>query len=203
MQRVALHPWLAILDHLFLLRPMLMPPVWTIGLLGWGQGQRQIGESDWSQLLVPVAIFTLLTGGVYVQNQIYDIDGDRANRKLFLLAEGYISTRAATIQVFVCYIGAVLLGFIHAIWLGVLMCVAMGLGIQYNTPPLRWKDRPFEGLLYNVIVYGVIAFSIGWLTVASWHSSMLVRTIPYCFGVGAIYLNTTLPDITGDRLAGK
>lgn len=203
MQRVVSRPWLTLLDHLFLLRPMLMPPVWTIGLLGYGQGQRQVSESELLQTLLPIAIFTLLTGGVYVQNQIYDLEGDRANHKLFLLTGGYISTRAAQIQTFVCYSAAVLFAFFHSGWLGIMMGTALVMGFQYNAPPLRWKDRPIEGLLYNVVVYGVIAFAVGWMSVAPLSVWMGMHALPICLGVVAIYLNTTLPDIPGDRLAGK
>lgn len=182
---------------------MLMPPVWTIGLLGYGQGVRQAVESDWMQPMAPIFIFTLLTGGVYVQNQIHDVEGDRANRKLFLLTDGYISMRAAQIQTVLCYGGAVLLGILHSVWLGILMGLALILGFQYNAPPLRWKDRPLEGILYNIIAYGIIAFGIGWLSVVPLSAGLWIHALPYCLGVGAIYLNTTLPDIPGDRLVGK
>ncbi|MBT5876855.1 MAG: UbiA family prenyltransferase [Candidatus Latescibacteria bacterium] len=203
MQRVASPLWLKALDHLFLMRPMLMPPLWTISILGYGQGQRQDVSPDWTTLLYPIAVFTLLTGGVYVQNQVFDLEGDRANNKLFLLGDGYISLRAAGLQTWGCYLGAVILAFFHSTWFGALMCGALLLGSQYNAPPLRMKDRPVEGLLYNVVIYGGFAFVTGWMVLADFSLDLLLKTIPYCLGVGAIYLNTTLPDIPGDRAAGK
>lgn len=203
MQRVATPLWLKALDHIFLMRPMLMPPLWTISILGYGQGQRQAVSPDWTTLLYPLAVFTILTGGVYVQNQVFDLEGDRTNNKLFLLTDGYISLRAAGLQTWGCYIVAMILAFLHSAWLGTLMSGALILGSQYNTPPLRMKDRPIEGLLYNVVIYGGFAFAAGWLVLADFSSDLLIGTVPYCLGVGAIYLNTTLPDITGDRAAGK
>lgn len=183
---------------------MLMPPVWTIGLLGYQQGQQSAGETaSWTQAVVPIAVFTLLTGGVYVHNQIVDMEGDRANNKLFLLADGFVSPRAAAVQTAVCYGGAVVSGFLYDGWLGFLMALSFLLGMGYNVAPFRWKDRPLAGLLYNVVVYGIIAFVVGWRAVAPFDAELLLAAVPYCFGVGAIYLNTTLPDMPGDRLTGK
>ncbi len=203
MQRVASPPWLTALDHLFLMRPMLMPPVWTISLLAYGQAQQQVSGSDWLPALYPIAVFSLLTGGVYVQNQVHDIESDKANCKLFLLTDGYISVRAANLQTLLCYGASVILAFIHSTWLGSLMSLYLLLGNQYNIPPFRWKDRPNAGLLYNVIVYGTLTYVMGWMAAAPPDYEMVLQSIPYCLGVGAIYLNTTLPDIPGDRAAGK
>ncbi len=203
MQRVASPLWLKTLDHLFLMRPMLMPPVWTITILGFGQSQRQVPGSDWTVLLYPVAVFTLLTGAVYVQNQVYDVESDRANRKLFLLGDGYISIKTASWQALLCYSTAAVLAFAHSTWFGWLMVVALILGNQYNIKPLRLKDRPVGGLLYNVVVYGGLTFVTGWMSAEVPREGMWISTVPYCFGVAAIYLNTTLPDIDGDRAARK
>src|SRR3989304_3784451 len=61
------------LDYIFVLRPVLMVPVWTILLLGHHQGSRY-GFSDRS--LFWLFIFsTLFIGGVYLLNQIYGGDG--------------------------------------------------------------------------------------------------------------------------------
>jgi 4-hydroxybenzoate polyprenyltransferase len=194
--------WTA-LDYLFLLRPLLMPPVWTIGLLGFGQGQRAGGLPDGQAAVVALGLFTLLTGGVYAQNQIYDVEGDRANRKLFLLAEGYIPVASAARFAYGCFIVALAGAWGYAPWLGVLMSVAAFMGVAYNTPPLRWKDRPVAGFVYNVAVYGVIVFITGWGAAGRIGADALLQAVPYCLGVGAIYLNTTLPDIPGDRTTGK
>lgn len=203
MQRVRTGAFLTALDHLFLLRPMLLPPVWTIGLLGYEQGRRWTGGDAGESPLIPIALFSLLTGGVYVHNQITDIEGDRANQKLFLLADGYISERAATVQMLLCYGGAIGLSFLHSARLGGLMVVGGLLGLLYNSPRFRWKDRPVRGLVYNLCAYGGLAFAVGWLAAAPPVGWLIVHALPYCLGVGAIYLNTTLPDIPGDRLAGK
>jgi chlorophyll synthase len=194
---------LSALDGLFLLRPLLMPPVWTIGLLGFGRGQEFAGETGALPPLVPIGLFTLLTGGVYAQNQIYDIESDRKNSKLFLLADGFISLARAQRIVWSCFALAVGGAWWHARWLGALVSVAALAGMAYNMPPFRWKDRPVEGFMYNVGVYGVIVFLTGWGGVAPITPEAFMTTLPYCLGVAAIYLNTTLPDISGDRATGK
>ena len=192
-----------ILDYLFLTRPMLMPPVWTIALLGFARAQQATGAQDWGATLVPIALFSLLTAGVYVQNQLFDIEGDRTNGKLFLLAEGIITATAARRFALTLYLLAVVGAWVSSLWLGSLIFVSALLGIAYNAPPFRWKDRPYLGYLYNAVIYGVMVFLVGWGAVAPINSEALIATIPYFFGVGAIYLNTTLPDIPGDRATGK
>lgn len=192
-----------IADYLFLTRPMLMPPVWTIALLGFGRAQQATGAHDWGATLVPIGLFSVLTGGVYVQNQLYDIEGDRANGKLFLLAQGVISVAAARRFAFLLFFVAVVSAWLSSFWLGATISLSAFLGIAYNVPPFRWKDRPYPGYLYNAGIYGVIVFLVGWGAIAPITSEALIATTPYFFGVGAIYLNTTLPDIPGDRASGK
>lgn len=191
------------LDCFFLIRPMLMPPVWTIALLGFGRAQQATGGQEWGVTLVPIALFSLLTGGVYVQNQLYDVEGDRANGKLFLLAEGLVSVIEARWITAILFFVAVVGGWFYSFWLGVILSLSFVLGIAYNVAPFRFKDRPYAGYLYNALIYGVVVFLVGWGAVAPITSEALLATIPYFFGVGAIYLNTTLPDIPGDRANGK
>lgn len=192
-----------VLDYLFLMRPMLMPPVWTIGLLGFASARTAPASVSCVSAIIPLGLFTILTAGVYVQNQIYDIEGDRLNRKLFLLAEGHIAVASARWVALGCFGTAVAGAWWYAPWLGALMAVAAFFGAAYNMPPFRWKDRPLEGFLYNAVLYGVIVFLTGWGSVSQPDLQALAGAVPYFFGVGAIYLNTTLPDIPGDLAAGK
>ncbi|MBM3265084.1 MAG: UbiA family prenyltransferase [candidate division Zixibacteria bacterium] len=188
----------SVLDCFFLMRPLLMPPVWTIGLLGAGQS-----GGPWRQTVLPLALFTILTGGVYVHNQMHDVEGDRLNRKLFLLADGMVSLQTARNLFFACFAIALVGAWIYAPWFGLLTTVSAGMGYAYNAPPFRWKDRPFPGFAYNVVIYGIVVFFVGWAAATEPATAGLVHAVPYVFGVGAIYLNTTLPDIEGDRTTGK
>ena len=91
---------LALLDYVFLLRPVILVPGWVFLLLGYHSGRAWVGEpaSPWyppGRLLLSLVIFTAIMGAIYILNQICDREADRLNRKLFLISEGRISPAAA------------------------------------------------------------------------------------------------------------
>lgn len=189
------------LDHLFLIRPVLMPPVWTILLLGHRRSSQLSGDDNLPGLAV--LLVTFLVGAVYVLNQIFDIESDRQNKKLFFLAKGYISKRSAIFEMVLLNLISIIPAFLISVKLGFLFTLGMLFGILYSTPPVSLKNRPFGGLILNVLAHGNLAFLIGWSMNHSLSTKSLLFSFPYMFAVGAIYLNTTIPDMEGDRRSGK
>jgi len=190
------------LDHLFLLRPVLMPPLWTILLLGYYQGRRGLGY--FGPLGRTFLFSTFLMGAIYILNQLRDIESDRINRKLFLLPEGWVSSWSAWAEAIILFLLAGFGTFKIAPPLGFAFLFAMILGAAYSFPPLSLKDRPWGGLLANMLGHGLLAFSFGWLTASpSFSLRLLCYSLPYGLAIGAVYLNTTLPDREGDRIVGK
>jgi 1,4-dihydroxy-2-naphthoate octaprenyltransferase len=57
--------------------------------------------------------------------------------------------------------------------------------------------------MLNALAHGNIAFLIGWCMIQSLSWQALTFSLPYMLAVGAIYLNTTIPDMDGDRMSGK
>jgi 4-hydroxybenzoate polyprenyltransferase len=189
------------LDYLFLMRPVLMPPVWTILLLGHRRSSQLSGESHLPGLAL--LLVTFLVGAVYVLNQIFDIESDRLNQKLFFLARGYISKGAAIVETILLNVLCVIPAFIISLQLGLLFLLGMIFGFLYSAPPFGVKNRPFGGLILNALAHGNLAFLIGWIMNRSLSADSLLFSLPYMFAVAAIYLNTTIPDMEGDRRAGK
>jgi 4-hydroxybenzoate polyprenyltransferase len=189
------------LDYLFLIRPVLMPPVWTILLLGHRRSSQLFGENNLPGL--GILLVTFLVGAVYVLNQIFDIESDRQNQKLFFLARGYISKRSAISEMILLNLISVIPAFLISQELGFLFILGMIFGILYSTPPVSLKNRPIGGLMLNAFAHGNLAFLIGWSMNYSLSMRSLLFSLPYMFAVGAIYLNTTIPDIEGDRRAEK
>ena len=190
-----------ILDRLFLIRPVLLGPAWTMVLVGryrasecgFGEGANGVGAV--------MALFSLLMGGIYVLNQVQDVDVDRLNNKLFLLANGWVSVKSARVQGWMLMTLAVAGAFRLQWKLGVLFLVSMALGMAYNA---GWKGRPVGGLLANMAGFGLLAFVVGWMAGTSpfgWKA--LWCSIPYPFAIGAVYANTTVLDVEGDRKIGK
>jgi len=197
---------LKIFDSFFLLRPTLFYPVWTFFLAGyWGGMKFGVGNSDFihtTGMFWIVSSLTLLMGGVFILNQIQDRETDRANGKLFLLANGILSVKKAYIEA--ALLTAVALAF--SFWvdlkmgLGFLILFVLS-GLLYNYPPTRWKNRPIMGLVANGIG-GLVIYCLGWIT-GKGNGGILLHAGSYTLAGGAVFLNTTLPDMDGDKKTGK
>ncbi len=198
---------LKIFDSFFLLRPTLFYPVWTFFLTGYWGGMKFSRHS--SNFTHPAGMFwivisslTLLMGGAFILNQTQDRETDKTNGKLFLLANGIVSVKKA-------YIEALLLtavGLAFSFWvdlkigLGFLILFVLS-GLLYNYPPTLWKNRPIMGLVANSIG-GFLIYSLGWIT-GDGNGGLLFHGVGYTLAGGAVFLNTTVPDMDGDRKTGK
>jgi 4-hydroxybenzoate polyprenyltransferase len=167
----------SIFDYFFILRPLILIPCWNFLLIGSYLAQGKGGFTV--EIILGLIIYTFIMGGVYILNQIMDIETDRINKKLFLLSEGYIPIKYAYIEMVVLWI----------------------LAIFYSLPPIKLKGKPILDTVSNGIGYGVINFSIGWLLFRSFEWSMFYRFLPYFLSISAVFINTTIVDIEGDRRA--
>lgn len=189
------------LDYLFVIRPVLMPPVWTILLLGHHRSAAFSGESNLPGLIL--LLVTFLVGAVYLLNQIYDVESDRINKKLFFLAEGHISKRNAIFQTILLNLFSIIPAYFISLSLGLLFTLGFLLGFFYSVPPFSLKGRPWGGFLFNILAHGNLAFLGGWSMNHKLSGESILFSLPYMFAVGAVYLNTTIPDIEGDKRSGK
>jgi len=186
-----------------------MPPVWTILLLGHHRSAALSGESNLPGLILLLATF--LVGAVYLLNQIYDVESDRINKKLFFLAEGYISKKNAVFQTVLLNLISIIPAYLISLNLGVLFTLGFLFGFFYSVPPFSFKGKPFGGFLCNILAHGNLTFLAGWSMnhPDGWASAQalsgksLLFSLPYMFAVGAVYLNTTVPDMEGDKRSGK
>lgn len=190
-----------VLDYLFFIRPVLLPPVWSIALLG-AATIRPVAVSPWYW----VAFFTQLAflfGAVYTLNQLYDVESDRANRKLFFLPEGMIPILHALAFTVVLDLSALALAFIFN-WTYVILTTAIILlGILYSAGRHPWKNNPIAGFLANVVAHGLIVYAMGIAFAGADPLWFWRRAHAYALAVGGVYLATTVADAVGDRLAHK
>lgn len=194
-------------DYVMLLRPTLMMPVWMFLFYGhyaasfkgfWG-----FALPNSSAFWVSLLSLTLVSGTTYIVNQIFDIETDRINRKLFLLPDGIISVRAAWIYTAVLSVAglgiATCLGktpfwLMFAIWI---------MGFMYSVPPFRFKGRPIIDMVWNSLGYGFLTFLLGyWSAAGGITGDALRRSIVYMLAVAGVYAETTIADIEGDRASG-
>ena len=190
-----------LLDYIFVMRPILLPPVWTILLLGYHRSVSLNGKE--SSIFLIFILLTFLSGAIYVLNQICDIETDRINRKLFFLADDIISKRNAVLQTIALNLISIIPAYLISLRLGILFTLGFILGFIYSVPPFVLKNKPFGGLLFNALGHGSLVFLIGWCSNANFSIQALLYSVPYFLAVGAIYLNTTVPDREGDKKIGK
>jgi 4-hydroxybenzoate polyprenyltransferase len=152
-------------------------------------------------IVVGLVIYTCVMGGVYILNQIMDIETDRINKKLFLLSEGHIPVPMAYCEMIIIWIIALILSIQFGSLFVALILLSLVLGIFYSVPPIKLKGKPLLDTLSNGVGYGIINFSIGWLLVRPFEWSMIYRFLPYVFFICAVFINTTIVDIEGDMKA--
>ena len=190
-------------DFIFLLRPMILIPVWTFYLLGASHGSAETGrEIPMRALLVGLASFTALLGAIYIINQITDRETDRANRKLFLISHSIVPLRSAWVE------AACLLALSFALSIlfmpisfTAILTVSLALGIAYSVEPLKLKKRPVLDILSDAAGFGVLATLAGWIAAGA-PLENLGTLAPYPIAVASVHLATTLADIEGDRAQG-
>ncbi|HLG93621.1 MAG TPA: UbiA family prenyltransferase [candidate division Zixibacteria bacterium] len=190
-----------LLDYFFSTRPVLFMPVWTVALLGAGQAAgRPISPETAGSLLFATAC---LFGAVYLVNQIFDKESDRINNKGYFIPRDIIAVQEAVVLAVGLNLAALAVSLLISGYAFVLFIAIAILGILYSAPPLRLKDRAWMGLLANMLAHGSIVYliGVGWNEDLEWRH--LLHSLPYFFAVGAIYLNTTLPDVEGDKQVGK
>lgn len=207
-----------LIDYIFLLRPMLIIPVWSIALLGaraasWrarGINPFQLDHYPFAaftsydlNLLLMLLLGALLSGAIFALNQIYDVDSDKENEKLFLLADEHVKISEARILYWVLTVIAIAGAFLLNWQLGVLFVFGGWLGFQYSHPRFKVRESAYKAFRNNIIGHGMAAFMFGWVMYTNFSLEGVIKSLPYVFAVGAVYLTTTLPDIRGDESVGK
>lgn len=188
-------------DYIFFLRPALHPPVWTIVILGYFRGPAH-SES-------PVSLFWLLllssaaAGWAFIINQIYDIESDKINNKLYFLPRQIISLKAAYVAATVAAVSTIAGGFILNVRIGALLLIGILLGYLYSGPPLYGKNRPILSALFNGVAHGCLPFAAGFVAAGGGVGPGIIYSLPYFFAVAAVFIGTAIPDIAGDKQSGK
>ncbi len=199
------------LDYFFVLRPMLFFPGWVTLLAGYFimerqqlyYNQSQIQAVHIDQVSLLLLIFASAMGASFLLNQLKDIESDKLNQKLFIVAGGYLTPKALRREIVILVILTLALSVYFSFTiLGLTISFIILTGYLYNFKPFALKDTPYGSLFANALM-GWLAFVIGWSAnrILSW--DVILDALPYLFLNTALYLFTTLPDMGGDRAAGK
>ena len=199
------------LDYIFVLRPTLFFPVWTVFLAGYHANllfdpQNNFpgsGLIETNNPIVDAVLLTFLMGAVFIFNQVADIQSDKENQKLFFLANGIIKKNAAVLEGVLLTILSISAAFLLNYKMGLIfLTVLIFTGIIYNFTPFVWKDKPILGIVVNFCGGWSVA-ACGWIAGGTSSWKFIIYAIPYAIGLVAVYLLTTLPDIDGDEATGK
>ncbi len=195
-----------IADTIAFFRPLLLIPIWTPAIMGfWNGGGKKGITGEWELMLM----VTYLGVGIYGLNQIFDVEGDRLNKKNLPLALGFISKNLAKTITYCAFVGALIMAIETNINTLILIFAGMLLGIAYSVPPLRLKDRAIPALISNGLGHGMLIYILGYSyafsqqTQSEWSWFALFKAFAYGIAFSAVYLFTTIPDIEGDKKTDK
>ncbi|MEK7727857.1 MAG: UbiA family prenyltransferase [candidate division KSB1 bacterium] len=199
-----------IFDYVFVLRPTLFFPVWTVYAAGYfayhrfapsGTNGATQGMSEDAILLL--FFLTLLMGSGYILNQLCDVETDARNNKLFLIAQRHVPPFAAWSEMILLLVLGLAVAWQHSLAMGLLfLAIYLVTGIFYNVAPFRMKDRPLLGVFANA-AGALLIFAAGWWSMQADWEKVALHALPYMLAVAAVYLYTTLLDLEGDAAENK
>ena len=194
---------ISFLDHIFIFRIPLLAPVWTVFLYGAALGKRTALYKPYQEVLPVFVAFSFLVGGIYILNQIYDIESDRINDKLFILPQKLVRLPVAWTLAVLSLGIPVIYAFMHSRVLGIIFLLSAVVGLLYNCSPFELKNHPIGGLAANMTGHGLLAFAAGWFSIAEYDHRFLIPALAVSLANGAVFLCTTIVDTEGDKDAGK
>jgi len=188
------------LDWIFILRPVLHPPVWTIIILGYFAAMSSFPVT---RLIVIMLIGSAAAGFAYIINQITDIESDRLNNKNLLLPAGIFSIKSAAICAAILAVISIILAITIGWEVCIITCVLLLMAYFYSGKPFYLKNRPVASTAMNAVGHGSLFYMLGYTGAGGGFSVGALLSTPYFFAVAAVFIGTTLPDIKGDALSGK
>jgi 4-hydroxybenzoate polyprenyltransferase len=116
-----------------------------------------------SRFIIVLLSFSLATSAVFILNQYFDQEIDKANilKKDLPMASGEVSPRMGLALFFSFTLISLTSAFLTDISVFLLLLAFMLLGIGYSTPPFSFKTRPVIDVIVCGIGAGVLPFFIG------------------------------------------
>jgi 4-hydroxybenzoate polyprenyltransferase len=115
------------------------------------------------RFIVVLVSFSLATSAIFILNQYFDRENDKANilKKDLPIASGEVPPRVGLALFFVFTAVSLTSAFLTDISVFLLLLALMLLGIGYSTPPVCFKCRPGLDVIVCGIGAGVLPFFIG------------------------------------------
>lgn len=178
---------MSLIHLIFLTRPHLFIPTLIFYVNGLFLSKNPINYLELTLLI-------LISSFAYVLNQIYDIESDKINKKIFILTENKISISSAKKFSFFLLILSLLFSmFVENRWL---FLGLIALSILYSLKPFSFKDKPILDVITNSIGYGFFVFSIGYKEISK-------ESLIFILIMSSAYLITAIMDYEGDKKSNK
>lgn len=202
------------LDGVFLARPPLFFPVWTMVMAGISAAAATRNpEIYWVRYLSWRALFlfsgvTLLAGGTFIQYQIRNRLADKINQKVSLVEETDIPERKVQSLIKVLIVSGLVVILSTYVAQGTPLGIIWGLllyaswGAFHNGSRFQWSGKPILGTATHGLA-GLSLFMMGWIHALSDPFSGLVPSLPYILKFMAWFLVCTVADAKGDRRLKK
>jgi len=209
------------LDRLFLMRPPLFFPVWTMVMAGLCSASvlstpelYWTWDYSWSTIYLFLGV-TMITGASFIRYQIENKESDEINQKIVVLNKVNLSAEKLRILIRWSTIIGLVIIFITLCFVAFrkqnlfyLLGVIWGIFIHLFWSTLfyhrkyHWSKLPILGIIGHGFS-GFSLFMLGWSYTSSNLGMGLLFSIPYLLAFIGVSLVTTIPDIEGDKQVGK
>lgn len=189
-------------DYIFVLRPLILVPVWSFYLLGARRGAAT-GLTEYDGSFYGLLSLTGIMASAYLINQVFDTESDRYNAKGHYLTQRIFSVRTVVVLALVTLLAAMRAFSLAPDTQRVALVLALILSLTYSLPPIRLCAKPFLDMAANAFGYGGVAYICGY---AAFHGDVVMGfwpALPWVMLVAATFLHTTILDIDGDARANK
>jgi chlorophyll synthase len=151
-----------------------------------------------------ISIGPLLGGATILFNDYCDrkTDFHSIRKKNLPLIGGVIKPKSVYFVSIFLFMLAFILGLFISFWFVILISICIILSISYSSPPIRFKERPGLDFITNAFGSGVICSLAGWILVKPIYEFPILWGLLGFFGVGAIYIPTTIIDYEPDIKEG-
>jgi 4-hydroxybenzoate polyprenyltransferase len=136
---------------------------WQVWFFNFLLGCILFGLPQVGRFVVVLAAFLLAASAVFILNQYFDYENDRANnlKKDLPIASGDVSPRTALTLFFVFTSVSLASAFLTDLSVFLLLVAFMLLGIGYSTPPFCFKSRPGLDVIVCGVGAGILPFLMG------------------------------------------
>jgi 4-hydroxybenzoate polyprenyltransferase len=136
---------------------------WQVWLFNFLLGCILFELPEISRFITVLFSFILATSAIFILNQYFDQENDKANnlKKDLPIASGRVSPRMGLTLFFAFTLISLTSAFLTDISIFLLLLTFMLLGIGYSTPPFSFKSRPGLDVIVCGIGAGVLPFFIG------------------------------------------